>query len=160
MKKLFSLTLTLLAMGAFAQGALDYQVPPQQIKELVDAPLAPSVRIDGKGEKVVLLYRNAYKTIAELSEEELRLGGLRINPVTNIGSRTTYYNGIEVKGAYDKESTKVSGLPDAPRFANFRWSPNEKYMSFTHTTADGVEAWILDIANASAEKGVERYAKC
>ncbi|MFT7019058.1 MAG: hypothetical protein ACJASO_001238, partial [Cyclobacteriaceae bacterium] len=83
--------------GLMAQGGLGYQTPPQEIKELVDAPLAPSVRIDNKGENVVLLYRNAYKTIAELSEEELRLGGLRINPVTNIGSRTTYYNDVKIK---------------------------------------------------------------
>ncbi|MEM6525212.1 MAG: prolyl oligopeptidase family serine peptidase [Bacteroidota bacterium] len=135
-----------------AQGALTYQEPPEEIKQLVDAPLAPSVRIDSKAENIVLLYRNAYKTISELSEEELRLGGLRINPKTNIGSRTTYYNNIAVKDAYSKETKAISGLPVNPRLANFRWSPDEKMMSFTHTTTSGVEAWILDVVNASAKK--------
>ncbi|MEO9870550.1 S9 family peptidase [Ekhidna sp.] len=144
--------LFLLSLGAFAQGSLGYQEPPKEIKELVDAPLAPSVRIDNKGENVVLLYRNAYKTIAELSEEELRLGGLRINPLTNIGSRTTFYNNIKVKKAFDQDAKQVSGLPANPRLANFSWSPNESMMAFTHTTATGVEVWVLDVAKGASKK--------
>ncbi len=119
---------------------------------MVDAPLAPRVRIDSKAENIVLLYRNAYKTIAELSEEELRLGGLRINPKTNIGSRTTYYNDIKIKDANARETKAISGLPASPRLANFRWSPNEEMMSFTHSTSTGVEVWVLDIADATAKK--------
>ena len=153
MKKLFaSLVFTLVCTVSYGQGSLNYQTPPNQIKDLVDAPLAPSVRIDEAGENVVLLYRNAYKTIAELSEKELRLGGLRINPVTNIGSRTTYYNNIEVKGAYENETKKIAGLPSNPRLAYFRWSPDQKMMAFTNTTSKGVEIWVLDIAGQSAKK--------
>jgi len=144
--------LLLLAVEAHAQESLTYQQPPKEILELVNAPLAPSVRLDSKAENIVLLYRNAFKTITELSEEELRLAGLRINPKTNIGSRTNYYNNIEVKKAYAKETNTVSGLPINPRLANFRWSPNEKMMSFTQTTTSGVEVWVLDIAKASARK--------
>ncbi|NQZ79196.1 MAG: S9 family peptidase, partial [Ekhidna sp.] len=153
MKQLTSFVLSLLvSLAALAQGALGYQEPPKEIKELVDAPLAPAVRISNDGENVVLLYRNAYKTIAELSEEELRLGGLRINPVTNIGSRTTFYNNLKVKKAFDKEAVQVSGLPESPRLAYFSWSPNEEMMAFTHTTASGVEIWVLDITKRTAKK--------
>lgn len=153
MKKIMNYAfLVLLSLSVFAQGGLGYQEPPKQIKELVDAPLAPSVRIDNKGENVVLLYRNAYKTIAELSEEELRLGGLRINPVTNIGSRTTFYNNIKVKKAFDQDAKQVSGLPENPRFAYFSWSPDESMMAFTHTTSTGVEIWVLDVNKGSAKK--------
>lgn len=153
MKKLVNYAfLFLLSLGLVAQGGLGYQEPPKEIKDLVDAPLAPSVRIDNKGENVVLLYRNAYKTIAELSEEELRLGGLRINPVTNIGSRTTFYNNIKVKKAFDKDAKQVSGLPENPRFSYFSWSPDENMMAFTHTTSTGVEIWVLDINNGTAKK--------
>ena len=153
MKKILNYVLLLsLTIGAVAQGGLGYQEPPKEIKELVDAPLAPSVRIDDAGENVVLLYRNAYKTIAELSEEEMRLGGLRINPVTNIGSRTTFYNNIKVKKAFDKDARQVTGLPENARLAYFGWSPDERMMAFTHTTASGVEIWVLDIAKGSAKK--------
>lgn len=84
MKKLIAIVTLLLLSGNFiAQEKLTYQKPPREILELVDAPLAPSVWIDSNGENVVLFYRDAYKSIAELSEAELRLGGLRINPKTN-----------------------------------------------------------------------------
>ncbi|WP_424961494.1 S9 family peptidase [Ekhidna sp.] len=153
MKKIMnSLFLTLFSLGLFAQGGLEYQEPPKEIKELIDAPLAPWVRIDNKGENVVLLYRNAYKSIAELSEEELRLGGLRINPVTNIGSRTTFYNNVKVKKAFDENAKQVTGLPENPRLAYFSRSPDEKMMAFTHTTATGVEIWVLNVEKGSAKK--------
>ena len=65
MKNIFTSLLLLIAIGATAQGGLNYQVPPKEIKDLVDAPLAPRVRIDNDGENVVLLYRSAYKSITE-----------------------------------------------------------------------------------------------
>ncbi|ELR69609.1 hypothetical protein C900_04834 [Fulvivirga imtechensis AK7] len=141
-----------LSFHAFAQENLSYQKPPQAILELVDAPLAPLADVDSKGENVVLLYRDAYKSIEELSESEMRLAGLRINPKTSIASRTNYYSNLEVKKATDKESRKVVGLPANPRLTNFRWSPSEKLLAFTHTTADGVEVWMLDVEGASAKR--------
>ncbi|MCH2490996.1 MAG: prolyl oligopeptidase family serine peptidase [Flavobacteriales bacterium] len=154
MKKLLLLSVAfLLFFGSiFAQENLTYKKPPAEILELVDAPLAPSVQIDSKGNNVVLLYRDAFKSIEELSETEMRLGGLRINPKTNIGSRTNYYNNLKVKKATASEATQVKGLPTNPRLSNFRWAPNEKMIACLNTTATGVEVWIVDIENASAKK--------
>jgi dipeptidyl aminopeptidase/acylaminoacyl peptidase len=152
MRKFLTIALTIASFLVLGQGSLGYQEPPKEIKDLVLAPLAPTVRITSDGKNVVLLYRNAFKTIAELSEEELRLGGLRINPVTNIGSRTTFYNNMEVKGAFDKDAKKVTGLPENPRLAYFSWSPDESKMAFTHTTETGVEVWVLDVVNGTARK--------
>ena len=153
MKKLTALLIFLLVSSAFyAQVDKNYQKPPKEILDLVEAPPAPSVIIDDKGENVVLLYRDSYKSIQELSEIEMRLGGLRINPKTNIGSRTNYYNNIEVKKATDKETTQVVGLPQNARLSNFSWSPNQKMIAFLHTTQQGVEAWVLDIEKRTAKK--------
>ena len=80
----------------FAQVNLEYQKPPQEILELVDVQRAPTVVMAKKGDIMLQLYRDSYKTIAELSEEELRLAGLRINPKTNIGSRTTFYTDVKI----------------------------------------------------------------
>lgn len=146
------LILILASLQVMGQGNLGYQTPPAVINDLIDAPLAPSVILDSKGENVVLLYRNAYKTIRELSETEMRLGGLRINPVTNIGSRVTFYNNIKVKGAFDKEIRAVKGMPDQPKLAYFNWSPDQTKMAFTNTISTGVEIWMLDIATATASK--------
>jgi len=153
MKNLFFLFLALLFIpNIYSQENLEYQKPPEAILELVDAPLAPSVLIDNKGENIVLLYRDAYKSIAELSEKEMRLGGLRINPKTNIGSRVNYYNNFKVKQASEKDAHQVDGLPENGRYANFRWSPNQQMMAFTNTTSKGAELWVLDIKKASVKK--------
>lgn len=139
----------------FAQEKLSYQKPPQEILELVEAPLAPSVLIDDVGEDMVLLYRDQYKSIAELSEDEMRLAGLRINPKTNIGSRTNYYNNVKLKKAMEDEVLTVQGVPTDARLANFRWSPNQEMVAFTNTTNQGVEVWLLNIAEANVTRLTE-----
>ena len=152
MMKKYLAILLLLSGTLLAQENLSYQKPPASILELVDAPLAPAIRIDSKGENVVLFFRDQYKSISELSEEELRLGGLRINPKTNIGSRTTYYNNIKVKKTSEKEPRQLIGIPENARISNFSMSPNEKFMAFLNTTENKVELWVADIEKASARK--------
>lgn len=137
---------------SFGQENLTYQKPPQSILELAEAPLAPSIQIDSKGKNIVFLYRSNFKSIEELSETEMRLGGLRINPVTNIGSRTRYFINLKVRVGQDGNIQYVNGLPENGRFANFSWSPNQEYMAFTNTVTSGVELWVLDIENAKAKK--------
>ena len=137
--------------------AMNYQQPVDEIRSLIEAPLAPQVRIDSRGEQLLLLYRDPYKTIAEMSEPELRLGGLRVNPVINIGSRTRYYNDLAVKHLYsesdnDTPASPVVGLPASPRLAYFSWSPDERFISFTHTTDTGVEIWLLEVKSHRARR--------
>jgi len=136
------------------QENLPYQKPSQEILELIDVPLAPSVLFDNNKHYMVLLYRDAFKSIAELSQSELRLGGLRINPTTNIGSRVTYYNNIGIKNIAEKEGKvkPVDGLPENSLLANFKWSPDQKKMAFTHTTTTGVEVWVLDVITAKTRR--------
>ncbi|WP_415374115.1 alpha/beta hydrolase family protein [Patiriisocius sp. Uisw_017] len=153
MKKLTAVLVFLFIVTlAVAQDNTGYQQPPQQILDLVDASTAPSVLLDDVGENVVMLYRDAYKSINELSETELRLGGLRINPKTNIGSRTNYWNNIKVKKATDATAKQISGLPENPRLSNFSWSPNEKMIACLNTTSAGAEVWILDLEKAVVKK--------
>jgi len=151
-KSLIKLLLIFVCLNGYAQQNLTYQKPSKEILELADADLAPGVQIDSKGEHMVLLYRNQYKSIEELSETELRLAGLRINPITNIGSRTNYYTNLKVKQVKDKEAKQVKGLPDNARLSNFSWSPDESLIACLNTTPKGVEVWIVNIENANAYK--------
>ena len=153
--KIFILSiLTLMSVNSIAQESAIYQKPPQEILELVDVPRAPNVLLDDNKENMVLLYRDAYKSIEDLSQEELRLGGLRIDPKTNIGSRVTYFNNLKIKRLKNKGNgiSEVKGLPDNPKLTNFNWSPDQKKIALTNTTSNGVEVWILDISSASVTK--------
>jgi len=157
MKRLIYLVLVLFIAKAYAQENASYQKPPKVIMDLVDVQRSPYVLLDEDKEHMVLLYRNSYKTIEELSQEELRLGGLRIDPHTNIGSRVTYYNNIQIKNLKKKnaEIIQVTGIPENPRLTNFTWSPNQKKIAITNTTADGVEVWVIDLKTAEMKKLTE-----
>ncbi|PKQ60757.1 S9 family peptidase [Labilibaculum filiforme] len=154
MKQLIYLVLLLGITNANAQENSIYQKPSSEILDLVDVKIAPSVLIDESKDFMLLRYRDSYKTIAELSEVELRLGGLRINPKTNIGSRTNYYNDLKILNLKETNASakEVSGLPENPRLANFKWSPDQKKIAFTHTNLTGVEVWVLDLKKASTRK--------
>lgn len=152
MKKMTSLLFVLLAGFGFAQEDITYQVPPAEIRELVDYQRAPSVSMDSKKEQIVFMYRDTYKTIAGLSEEELRLAGLRINPKTNISSTITYVNNLQYRKLKDRDLLQIKGLPRNPRLAHFSWSPDETQIAFTHTADGGVEVWLADFKSLTAKK--------
>jgi len=157
MKQFIFLFTFLSIMSVNAQENSTYQKPPNEILELVDVPRAPSVLLDESKENMVLLYRKSYKSIEELSQEELRLGGLRIDPKTNIGSRVTYFNNVKLKSLNKKDTAivQVKGLPKNPKLTNFNWSPDQSKIALTNTTKNGVEVWILDINTASVSKITE-----
>ena len=154
MKHLIYLILLLSITKISAQESNIYQNPPQEILDLVDVPQAPSIFLDDNKEHMILLFRDSYKSIEELSQEELRLGGLRIDPKTNIGSRVTYFNNIKIKHLKNSEDeiSQVKGLPTNPKLTNFKWSPDQSKLALTNTTQSGVEVWILDINTSSISK--------
>ena len=148
----------LILIGIFSQirsqEDLTYQNPPEEILELVDVSMPPRVLMDEKKNYMIFLYRDTYKTIGELSEKEMRLGGLRINPKTNIGSRVNYYNNIKIsylgKGKYKPK--QIKGMPSNPRISNIKWSPDQTKVALTNTTRDGVELWCLDLKRGRVRK--------
>ncbi|TDW47201.1 dipeptidyl aminopeptidase/acylaminoacyl peptidase [Flavobacterium sp. 270] len=140
---------------ALAQENLTYQKPSKSILDLADYERAPTVSMDTKKENMLLLYRNTYKTLDELNQEELRLGGLRINPVTNISSTVTYNTNLKLRKVNNMAEIQVSGLPANPKISNILWSPNDQKILFSHTTNTGVELWVIDVATASATKLTE-----
>ena len=148
--------LVLLVLEVGAQVSLTYQKPSKEILELVDVPLAPSVLVNDSKNFMVLLCRDPFKSIEDLSKEELRLAGLRIDPKTNIGSRVTYYNNLKTKNLVNHSHLlQVSGLPPDPKLSNFSFSPDQKKLAFTNTTSFGVEVWVLDLNSNLSKKLTE-----
>lgn len=153
MKKLIYLALAFLVVPqVFCQEDLKYQKPPQEILELADFERAPSLMMDSKRTKMVFQYRNTYKTLADLSEKEMRLAGLRINPKTNISSTITYVNNLRYKNVGDADAKSFEGLPANPKLSYISWSPDETKIAFTNTTETGVELWFADFSTGKAVK--------
>ncbi|TRX65942.1 prolyl oligopeptidase family serine peptidase [Carboxylicivirga sp. M1479] len=152
MKQISTLVLLLVLLGfsASAQVDLKYQEPSKEIMELADVPLPPSTAINDDGSVLVLMYRNQYKTISELSEKEKKLAGIRTNPITNVSSRTRFSNNVKLMKK--KGIVEVAGMPQNARLSNFSWSPDQSKMAFTNTTNVGTELWYINIEANTAHK--------
>ena len=123
--RILSLFIIGLGFSSFAQENLSYKKPSAEIMALADYERAPSVSMDSKKEYMLLSYRNTYKTLDDLNQTEMRLGGLRINPVTNISSTVTYVNNLKLRKIKDLNEVQVTGLPTNPRISTIAWSPND-----------------------------------
>ena len=156
MKLKFLALATIVSLNwSIAQENVTFQKPSKPILDLADYQRAPSVSMDNKKEYMLLTYRNTYKTLDDLNQEELRLGGLRINPVTNISSTVTYINNLKIRKISDKKELQVKGIPENAKITNVSWSPSENKIAFTNTTKKGVELWIIDVPNQIARKITE-----
>ena len=135
-----------------AQENLGYQKPSKTILDLADYEPAPSTTLSTDKSFMLLTYRNSYKTLDDLAQVDMRLGGLRINPVTNISSTVNYITNLKIKKITDKEPTQIKGLPANAKITNVSFSPDEKKIAFTHTSSTGVELWVIDVATKQATR--------
>ena len=152
MKKRLTAIALLFVVFASAQESITYQKPSPEIMQLADFERAPSVFMDSKREQMIFSYRDTYKSLYDLNQDEMKLAGLRVNPVTNISSTMTYVNNLKTRKLKDKTEQQVKGLPTNARIAYLGFSPDEKKLAFTNTTKSAVELWILDLASNTAKK--------
>jgi hypothetical protein len=114
----FCLLTTLLVQTPDALRAQAYQTPPKPLADLVTVAPTPSVSVSGKGDYLLILERAANPTIAELSQPEFKLAGLRLNPATNGPSRTIHLTGLRLKKMPNGSEAAISGLPTPAQLGN------------------------------------------
>ncbi len=148
----FALLLIAVSYLSSAQTGLKYQLPPEEIVSIVDAEQTPSVSISPDHSFVALLNRPGLMTIEDLSREELRMGGLRIDPAVNGPSRRSYYTGISLMNIDGTGLKKVEDLPADPHIGRLSWSPDGSRFAFTNTTKSSIELWVCDAAGYKARK--------
>ncbi len=150
---LFTLLITFFMIKpAQAQKDLPYQTPPPAIADLVNAPLTPTVSINTRSHRMLLMERPGYPSIEELAQPELKLAGIRINPRTNGGSRTSYYTGLTVKNMDDNTEIPITGLPENAKINNASWSADGQQIGFTLTTPQGISLWVASLSDGKARK--------
>ncbi len=146
------LLLSTLIYSLDAQVNLDYQNPHDDILTLADASPAPLLRINSTANKAFLLKRNMYKTIEEVSMQEMRLGGLRIDPRTSLSSRTTFAIGITLLDVTSGKESVIIGLPTKGLFSSMAWSHDQTKAAILNATEEGVDLWVVDTKTSSAKK--------
>lgn len=144
--------LILCLTSLMAQEKLSYQMPPQEMVEIVDAPESPAVSISPNHQWMLMMARASLPSIEDLAQPELRIAGLRINPATNGPSRGRYYHGLKIKSLNGESEIEIEGLPDKVRISNVSWSPDGQQIAFAHTSEDMISLWVIDVSTAKAKK--------
>ncbi|MFN2238886.1 MAG: prolyl oligopeptidase family serine peptidase, partial [Thermoanaerobaculia bacterium] len=150
LKRLACLALALSLPGSLA--AQKYEKPPGELAQLVDAKLTPAVSVSPDESTLLLMGRPSLPTIAELSEPELRLAGIRINPRTSGPSRAPSFNSLHFVDVASARERAVSGLPQTPRIRNASWSPDARHVAFTLDSGSGIELWLASREDATARR--------
>ncbi|WP_406568151.1 S9 family peptidase [Algoriphagus halophytocola] len=142
----------LLLTGASTWAQTGYQKPPKEITDLFNAPSTPSVVFSKAGDWMLLLESADNPSIEDLSQPELRIAGLRINPATSGPSRGRGVENLKIKNTKTGEETQITGLPAKPNMGGFSLSDDEKYLAFTQTEVNGISLYVVDLTSFQAKK--------
>ena len=144
---------------------LKYQLPPEVMVKLIDAPPTPVISVSpahGTGPRMVLIEQgSSLPTIADLAEPELRLAGLRFNPKLGAPSRTRYAVSLKLQplpapgASVAPRELEITGLPARPHVLFAEWSPDGQHIALVnedHGAEAGLSLWIVDVAKAHATR--------
>lgn len=154
---LLPLNLGLMAASPQAGAQEDgYRLPPSALLDIVDAPRAPALSLSPQRDLVAVVQTPPLPGIAEVAQPELKLAGLRINPRTCSSSRFSFGTDLGLLDIATQKESRIRGLPRALRLADLAWSPDQRYLAFSHVAYKGergaVELWLVDIAARKAKR--------
>jgi Tol biopolymer transport system component len=157
MKKITCSILSILAFAlvciqSFAQEATAYQLPPQQIADLLLAPPTPSISVDGKAKHMLIMERPSYPLVEELGQAEFKIAGLRLNPNNFSPTRQTYIKGMTIKDIATGKALVVKGLPVNIAALSPSWNPSENKIAFYNVSANAVDVYVIDLTTLTCQK--------
>jgi dipeptidyl aminopeptidase/acylaminoacyl peptidase len=147
--------IVLLAAPSLAVAQQGYRQPPAPIADILDAPQTPAVFVSPDRTWLLLAERASLPSIAELSEPELRLAGIRINPRTGGQSRELTGTGLRLRAiasANVAPRERRIETPPGSRIGVPQWSEDSKRVAFTVTSDSMVSLWIADIATGATRR--------
>jgi dipeptidyl aminopeptidase/acylaminoacyl peptidase len=133
-----------------------YRLPPAALLDIVDAPRAPALSLSPQRNLAAVVQTPPLPGIAEVAQPELKLAGLRINPRTCAASRFSFGTDLSLLDIATQKESRIRGLPRGLRLSDLSWSPDQRYLAFTHVAFKGergaVELWLVDIPARKASR--------
>ncbi len=135
-----------------------YQLPPEPLQAIVDAPQAPGMSLSPRRDLLAVVPTPALPSIVEVAQPELKLAGLRINPRSHSPSRFGFGAGLSLLDIGSQAEISIAGLPATLRLADMAWAPDQRHLAFTHvhlaeqSGGAHVELWVVDIAARAARR--------
>ena len=129
-----------------------YRLPPEELRQIVDAPPSPWVIPTPDRRSLLIFGWDVLTPIAELAEPELRLAGQRIQPRFFGQSRTRPFTSLAILDLESRAMRPVDGMPASPWLINVRFSPSGKKVALSHRAEKGWELWVVDLEKAVARR--------
>ena len=151
--RLLAVAVPLIAGGVLAglPAAAGYEMPPDSIREMLDAPSTPLVSPSPDHAWMLLREQPNLLPLGDLARPELRLAGRRLSP--DFGpSRGRATRRISLQPMVEGGPRPVAGLPEDASIYFPSWSPDSRYIAFALRTAAGFEAWLVDVAATKARR--------
>lgn len=124
--------------------AAGYQLPPQNVVDILDAPPTPAAFLSPDRKTLLLADYEAYPPIAWLARPYLKLGGIRVDPQLSGTQRLSAYTGYTLLDVATGKRTKAE-LPAGSRLGGPAWSLDGRRFAFGRDTDDnGIEVWVGD----------------
>lgn len=119
-----------------------YQVPKEEIAQLVDVSPMPEVLLNEQHIWMALLTKSpAAEQNAEIG---VRYGDLHFNPTTFMRLGITTYSGLSFKHVATGAEVQVDNLPAGEVYAP-RWSADGRYLAFILLSKQDGRVWVYDI---------------
>ncbi|XP_034904056.1 probable glutamyl endopeptidase, chloroplastic [Populus alba] len=137
-----------------------YQLPPPEIKNIVDAPPLPALSFSPQRDKILFLKRRSLPPLAELARPEEKLAGMRIDGKCNTRSRMSFYTGIGIHqlmpdGTLGPER-EINGYPDGAKINFVTWSLDGKHLAFSirfdeeDNSSSKLRVWVANVETGQA----------
>ncbi len=129
-----------------------YQTPAPDLVRLADAPLPQRALLAPDDATLLLATVPPLLPIAEVAQPELKLAGLRFNPLNNAATRSTYYSSLTLVDVASGAAHPVTGVPANTGIRQPAWSPDGKRVAFIVLRPTRVELWTVDRAGGDAHR--------
>ena len=139
--------LTIVATSAQSTAPSGYLMPPKVIADIMDAEPLPGVSVSPDRTTLLLTHRRSMPTLAEVAAPILRLGGSRINPLSNGARVLNGVTGITLKDVATGAERRLM-LPAQGSFSPV-FSPDGKKIAITHSTDNGIRLLVADVATGA-----------
>ena len=100
---------------------------------------------------MLLIYRSAMPSIADVSRRMLRLAGMRIDPAANSRFRSSFDTGLGLRPLTQDKVVDIP-LPEPGKLATVSWSHNSQTIAFVAVTEKGSQLWVADVNDPAKPK--------
>src|SRR6201984_2876650 len=97
-------------------GETNYQKPPKEVLDVLNAPLTPTISVSPQHDYAILMQPVRYPAIAEVAQPMLRLAGIRIDTNNNGRPTAPFMLSFTIKRFPDGADVKVT-LPPQPKLS-------------------------------------------